>query len=42
VRDTHLYRGSYIHSVHFLVIAKLALPKRWRKNTTETGEGRNM
>jgi endonuclease/exonuclease/phosphatase family metal-dependent hydrolase len=33
VKDARVYRGADIHSDHFLVIAKLAVHKRWRKNT---------
>jgi endonuclease/exonuclease/phosphatase family metal-dependent hydrolase len=43
VKDTCVYKGTDIHSDHFLVIAKLTMPKRWRENKcTKTREGRNI
>lgn len=38
MKDTHGYRGANIHSDHFLVIAKLATPKIWSKNTVRKQE----
>jgi hypothetical protein len=38
MKDTHVYRGPDIHSDHFLVIAKLAMPKIWSRNTVQKQE----
>jgi hypothetical protein len=38
VRHTDVYRGAGVHPDHSLVIAELALPKRWRKNSIQKQE----
>jgi hypothetical protein len=35
VEDTRLYRGADMYTDHFLVVAKLTMPRRWRKNTLQ-------
>jgi hypothetical protein len=35
LEDTHLYRGADIYTDPFLVVAKLAIPGRWKKNTLQ-------
>jgi hypothetical protein len=39
MKDTRVYRRKDIHSEHFLVIAKLAMPEKWRKYTVYIQEG---